>query len=805
MAAHTAPARQNLPLELNSFVGRERDLSDLLRLIEANRVLTLCGVGGIGKTRLALRIAAQATAEFRDGVWLCELADVTTREEIVTRIATAIGVSEENERELEQTLADVLRPRRLLLVLDNCEHVITDVAAVVSGLLDICTEVSFLVTSREPTRVPGETVWRVPPLGVPRPGEADPLCTESVRLFVERARASSHDFTVTPERLEHISDICRGLDGIPLGIELAAARVRLLSVAQIAQRLGDRFKFLTSGHRGAPVRQQTLRAVIDWSHGMLGESEQILLRRLSVFSSWNLELAERVCGDESLPREEILDLIVSLVDRSLVTVAGEHQGRMRYRLLETIRHYAAVQLGESGEERVLRLRHRDQMLLLAEELADNTVRGSGMAWPQRFDVWHRVMADYDNLRAALSWSAVRDNAAEGLRLCVALRPYWMAAGQRAEGAYWTDRFLAMDSDDEGLRGQAMVRRAELAWDQQDHAHAARIGEEGLRRCRASDDSASVALALNILAMTDMRGRDFDSARERLAEVVELTRSVGDPWNEGIARGTQGALAGLEGDFDSANAHYDSALAILRGIDHRWGVGRTLLGQGMVAEARGDLFGADRCFREALDIQRAIGGAPELARCLAGVGRIAALQGATAQAYDYLSESLTLCQSTGQRLGVARGMLAIATIAERQGMVEDAAKLAGAAAGMRERSGYPPSAATIRPSDGPLAALWEKGRGLEVDEAVELALHLAETGRSPRSSAVEQPPRSTVLTPREHEIALLIGSGMSNRSVAETLFITPTTVARHVANIHTKLGFNSRTQIAAWITERQPHA
>lgn len=800
MTADIAPIRQNLPLELNSFIGRERDLDDILRLIESNRAVTLCGVGGIGKTRLALKAAGRAAAHFRDGVWLCELADAATREEVVARIAAAVGVGEENERELAHTLTDALRPRQLLLVLDNCEHVVTHVAAFAESLLALCPGVSLLITSREPVRVRGETVWRVPPLGVPRPGQPDPHDTESVRLFVERARASAHGFAVTPKCLDTIADICRRLDGIPLGIELAASRVRLLSLSQIAERLSDRFSMLTIGDRSAPARQRTLRAVIDWSHGMLDEPERVLLRRLSVFSSWDLELAERVCADASLPARTLLDLTVSLVDRSLVTVVGEELGRMRYRLLDTIRHYAAAKLSESAEEEALRLRHRKQMLALAEELSRSTVFGYGLPWERRLQAWHRVLADYDNLRAALAWSAARGDVTDGLLLCVALRPFWVASGQRAEGAYWTDRFLAMEGADEELRGQAMVRRAELAWDQKDHSRAARIGEEGLRRCREAGDDASVALALNILAMIDMRGRDLARAHARLAEAVALTRAVGDPWNEGMALGTQGALAALEGRLDAAGTHYEDALALLRGIDHRWGVGRTLIGQGMVAEARGDLFAADQCFREALDIQRSIGGAPELARCLAGVGRVAARRGAVSQAYESFSESLRLCYGTGQRLGVARGLLAIARVAADQGFGAKATLLAGAAAAVRERSGYPAAADPWPVREGAFAAQWWEGRSLETDAAVEAALRLAETGRaSHRAPAVSPPPADvSVLTRREHEIALLIGDGMTNRAIAETLFISPATVARHVANIHTKLGFNSRTQIAAWL-------
>lgn len=248
------------------------------------------------------------------------------------------------------------------------------------------------MTSREPLHIEGEALWRVPPLTVPDPGHEDPLEAGSVQLFVDRARAHAHDFTVTPERLEAIATICRRLDGIPLGIELAAARVRLLSVAQIAERLRDRFTMLTYGDRNAPVRQRTLRAVLDWSYDMLDEPERRLLRRLSVFSDWDLDLAERVCADESLPAHCLLDLMVSLVDRSLVTVVGEVQGRMRYRMLDTIRQYALARLAESGEETRLRLRHREQVLALAEELAHYAVAGYGVSWEQRFSAFQRVCA-----------------------------------------------------------------------------------------------------------------------------------------------------------------------------------------------------------------------------------------------------------------------------------------------------------------------------------------------------------------------------------------------------------------------------
>ncbi|WP_038043375.1 tetratricopeptide repeat protein [Thermobifida fusca] len=797
MATNTTQVQQNLPLELDSFVGRARDLDAILRLLGVHRVVTLCGMGGIGKTRLALRAAAQAVDRFSDGVWLCEMSETTTREAVAARIACVLGVRSDHECAPDQVLVDLLRSRRLLLVLDNCEHAVQHVASVIEQLLPRCPNVSFLVTSREPLHIEGEALWRVPPLTVPDPGHGDPLEAESVQLFVDRARAHAHDFTVTPERLEAIATICRRLDGIPLGIELAAARVRLLSVAQIAERLRDRFTMLTYGDRNAPVRQRTLRAVLDWSYDMLDEPERRLLRRLSVFSDWDLDLAERVCADESLPAHCLLDLMVSLVDRSLVTVVGEVQGRMRYRMLDTIRQYALARLAESGEETRLRLRHREQVLALAEELAHYAVAGYGVSWEQRFSAFQRVCAERDNVRTALTWSAERGDVVEGLRLCVALRPYWMVNGLLAEGAYWTDRFLAMDCADETLRGQAMVRRAELAWDRADPSHAVTIGEEGLRLCQQAGDHGSVALGLNILAMSDIRAGRFDRAEQRLAESVTLTRATDDPWNEGIARSTQGALAARQGRWEEARDRYEEALTLLRTIDHWWGVGITLIGRGRVAEASGDLRGAERCFREALDIQRMIGGPPELARCLAGVGRVLASQGKVAEAYRCLQESLTLCHNTGQRLGTARGLLAIAKVALAEGRADEATRLAGAADALRERSGHPAPRKKWPLQGGTFTLRWEEGRRMDSDEAVCAAVQVAEAGAASDAAPLLDA-NEAVLTPREREVAELIGQGMSNRSIAERLFISPATVARHVANINTKLGFNSRNQIAAWI-------
>ena len=334
-----------LPQEPNSFIGRERDIGELLQILPTTRALTLCGPGGIGKTRLALRVLAAAADAFPDGVCLVELADLREPDMVVSRVAAAAGISEEAERPLIDTLADALRPRRLLLVLDNCEHLVEACAEVCRRLLASSSGLRVLATSREPLRGAAETVWDVPPLSVPPANEGlaevEAQRYEAVRLFADRAAARRPGFAVDRGNAAAVASICRALDGMPLAIELAAARIPVLSVEQISARLSDRFRLLTAGDRSAPPRQRTLRAAIGWSHDLLTARERVLFRRLSVFAGWSLEAAEQVCADEEIPAGDVLDLTAALVDKSLVLREAEALGQARYRMLDTIREYAA--------------------------------------------------------------------------------------------------------------------------------------------------------------------------------------------------------------------------------------------------------------------------------------------------------------------------------------------------------------------------------------------------------------------------------------------------------------------------------
>jgi predicted ATPase/DNA-binding CsgD family transcriptional regulator/tetratricopeptide (TPR) repeat protein len=807
---------RNVFEEPNSFVGRERELDELRRFVPSVRAVTLCGPGGIGKTRLALRVLAELADDFPDGVWFIELGELRQPDLVVSRVASVIGVDEEPGRPLLDTLADALRPRRLLLALDTCEHLVDSCARLCHRLLASSQGLHVLATSREPLRMAAEAVWQVPPLSLPQPGapEAPEELSryEAVRLFGDRAEASLPGFALGAGNVSAVSALCRSLDGVPLAIELAAAWVRVLSVEQIVTRLDDRFRLLTSGDRTAPARQRTLRAAIDWSHDLLADREQVMLRRLSVFAGWSLEMAEQVCSGDDLPAADVLDLLAALADKSLVVVDSGVNGQTRYRLLDSIREYAAARLDAAGEAAMLQQRLRDYAMLETEHLMQMGMGLIQAPWPVTVQTFRRFDSDLGNVRQVLGRCLADREAEAGLRLCTSMAPLWIVRGSFAEGAEWFDSFIGLDSPvapvPAAVLGPAIVGRAQLAL-ASDPVKAQERAAEGLGLCREAGADFWTATALNLLTEVAQHAGRGGEAADHADETLAVARQAGDRWNEGYALGTMAAAAGQRGDLAGAQRLGEAALAVMRGIDQQWGVARTLLGLGDLARLTGDAHAARRRYEEALAILRQVNARPEIARCLAGLGRIAMDQGEIAVGRQHLTRSIELSRSIGSRIGTIRGVEAFAALAVAEGHPERAVRLAAAAAALREAAHLPPRpaawadrylAAARDLGEGEAGRLWEQGSGLDASSAVELAL---EGGPQPATgSASATPPAGRLatpggLTPRELEIVALIAKGHSNRAIGEELVISPATAARHVANIMLKLGFSSRAQIAAW--------
>ena len=871
MQSATAILSGNLPAEPNSFIGRERDLAELAKLLGEVRALTLSGPGGIGKTRLAVRLARDVIARDMmvgaehsaaansgprhsdagysdsgpdegpgdlDEAWLVELAD--WHGQTAQQVAATLGVREEQGLPLAQTLAEALRSRRMLLILDTCEHQVGDCAMLVQLLLARCPWLRIIATSREPLRVRGETVWRVPPLDLPPDGvaAAELAGHEAVRLFAARAAGARPGFTLTTENTASVARLCRTLDGIPLGIELSAARVRALSVEQIADRLRDRFQLLNSGDRTAPLRQQTLRATVDWSYELLEEAEQILLRRLAVFSGWNLDMAEQVCSDEAIPADAVLGLLISLIDKSLVVLDGEAAGDARYRLLDTIKQYAAERLDAAGESGALSLRHRDCVLALVEETAGGMFNRGEPPWPVRREVFRRGIAEYGNFRIALQTSLAHGQADQGLRLCTGLRNMWLPHGDAREAATWLDRFLVLPGGEPGqvaprVRGRALAVRAEIAFDLQDYDTLLRCAAESLELSRAGGDDFPVPTALRVISQAAARAGRAGDAVAYIDEAVAAAEAAGNDWEAGLTRATRAAIAVRQGKLKSAQRAYEAALEVLSD-NNRWGVAQVEYGMGTLARARGDAEMAVRYYTDAMEIFRELDARPEIARCQAGIGWIAVTSGDYGLAAGSLAEALRLNQAGGQRLGIARGLEAFAALAAARQQPERASRLAGAACQLRESLGHGPGLgprieevlefARGRLGAAAAAALFAEGREMTAEEAAGYALGSEEAAPGPAGAAEPawtDPARLSAaagsrpdagahrspdpLTPREHEIALLIAQGLSNREIADELVISPATAARHVANILAKLGFSSRTQIASWATRHESPA
>ncbi|MBI5838379.1 MAG: protein kinase [Candidatus Eisenbacteria bacterium] len=638
----------NLPPALTSFVGREAVAAECLRLVGQARLLTLTGAGGCGKTRLGLHLAGRLLPEHPHGAWFVDLAPLSDPERVPGAVAAALGVREEPGRTPLEALVEHFRARRTLLALDNCEHLLAACVSLTGALLAACPGLRVLATSREALGMPGEQVYAVPTLAVPGPGAvrdaSGAAAFESVRLFVERAALVRPDFVLDDAGAPAVAEICRRLDGIPLALELAAARVKMLTVEQIRARLDDRFRLLTGGSRSALPRHQTLRATIQWSYDQLVDEEQHLLRALSVFhGGWSLETAARVlpgAADEF----EVLDRITRLVDKSLVVVERSRAEDARYRFLETVRQYAQEKLGESGEGEAVRARHLECFLALAA-MAEPYLRGHDQAqWLRRLELEH------ENLLAALDWCPhSADGAEQALRLSGSLWRFWYAHGHFRLGRRLLAGALQGTTAASPARAAALRGAGAMAYVQGDTQSARPVYQELLEVCRGLGDRLGVARALNGLGLVAQGADDAATAGARYEESLAAYREVGDQAGMSVALGNLGNLALQQRDFEAARGHFEEGLALCRRLDNREGMAAAVLNLAMAFTRLGNTGQARASLGEGLGLVVELGqkrfGAYAL-ECAAG---LAALRGEPARALRWCAAAQALREQIGSPL------------------------------------------------------------------------------------------------------------------------------------------------------------
>ena len=765
--------RGSLPPELTSFLGRDAELADLKEALKHHRMVTITGPGGMGKTRISLHLAHQVRDDYRDGAWMIELAPLTDPALVIQETAIRLGVREVPGTSLLDTLAAHTAEWEALLVLDNCEHLVEPCAAMATRLLADCAELKILATSREPTGTHGEHVWRLAPLSLAPDTDIDAregaTLSDAARLFVERAWPDRAPAALGAHELSAVGQICSRLDGIPLAIELAAARARVMSVDDLRARLGDRLKLLTGGPRSVP-RHQTMRATVDWSYQLLDAKERLLFQRVAVFAGgFAIGAVEDVCAGGGLEADEVLDVLSRLVDKSLVMPVELGDREAPLRMLSTLQEYSYARLLESGEAEAYARRHSEHYLRLAEQARDQQ---NSPAYPQWLD---RLEREHDNLRAALGWSQ-GFSAELNLRLATSLIGFWDARGYLTESREWLARALAAWPEPTALRADALAAAGWLAQRQGDFAGAAALLEESAIIATAVDDRPVKARAQRNLALVRL----------------------------------------LQGQTDDVERLVESALSISVDPGDRPGMAGALLVKALLVYFQGLPEEARRHGEHSLELHREVGDEKVAAFILACLATLALDEGDLARARGCLRESLEISQRLRERVDVALVLESCARLAAATSQPEHAIRLAGEASSVREAAGAtsaPVWSAMVQATVGPARdvlgaaaadAAWTEGRSRNLEQAVDEAIAWLDAGGTPaeRTGTVAPAPiDSGGLSRRELEVAALVGEGLRNREIAQKLFLSTRTVDAHVEHIRTKLDFHSRSQIAAWAVAR----
>jgi predicted ATPase/DNA-binding SARP family transcriptional activator/DNA-binding CsgD family transcriptional regulator len=771
-------AKHNLPAPRTSFVGREQEKVEVKRTLAMTGLLTLTGTGGCGKTRLALEVARDLVDAYPDGVWLVELAGLSEGALVAQAVATTLGVREQPGSPLLDSLLNALRDKQMLLVLDNCEHLLDATKSLAGVLLNSCPRLRVLATSRELLGVAGELGWLVPSLSVPDAQLALTVTElegyEAVRLFADRASERLPNIDLTPENARAVGQVCARLEGIPLAIELAAARIRMLSVKQISERLGHSLKLLTGGYRTADHRHRTLRAALDWSYELLGESEQVVFGRLSVFAGgFTLEAAESVGAVGDIGEEDVVKLLSKLMDKSLVVAEESWERGARYRLLEPIRQYAWEKLRVSGEVEAVGRRHAEWYLLLAEE-ADKESSGPGHArWLDRLE------SEHDNLRSALDWSLEVGDAELSLRLAGALWLFWFTRGYSTEGLGWLEKAISQGGPP-APRAKVLNGAGWIVMFQGDFETAKTVLEESLALYRELNDEEGVASSLSFLGHVALLGhRDDIPVADLLEEALTLKPRLENRRTIANMLVTAGFAAGLiRGDLGEAAALFEEAQTLYGEMEDKWGI----------------------------------------ITCLVNLGLISVILENHTQAKALLREVMQLSGELDEKIGSVYSFFGLACVAAFEGHPARAARLWGVSEAVREAAGIEimPSTYSVTRYESRLTKaraqlgeaafeeVWAEGKAMTPDAAAKYALSeerdAPPTLPRPEDSLSSEP--LSKLSHREREVAVLVAGELTNRQISTELGISERTAANHVAKILRKLGLSSRVQIASWVTERQ---
>jgi non-specific serine/threonine protein kinase len=755
-------------VEVTTYVGRQNEILEARRLLGTSSLVSLIGPGGVGKTRLALRVAAGARASFGDDVVFVSLAELREPELLVNTVADRLGLGDRSARRRIDLLVDQLRDRRLLLVLDNCEHLVEACAWFVDTLLTSCPDLVVLATSRQSLGVEGERVLPVPPLTVPEPGQSPHELGQydAVRMFIDRAAAVVPSFAITDDNVEDVIRLCRALDGLPLAIELAAVRLRSLSVRQLADRLNKRFTLLIGGRRRGPSHHLTFQALIDWSYELCTDAERLLWARASVFSgSFDLDAAEQVCSGDGLDRASVLDVIDGLIDKSIL-LREEDQGVARYRMLETMRQYGEDKSRESGDLARMRRRHRDWCLELTTRFEAEWFGPDQVVW------LNRLRLEHANFRGAMEFcTSDADEAVIGLRLADNIKEFWIQGGLSTEGRIWLTRLLDAAPLDAPDRAAALWIYAFLALLQGDMpAYESALAQAALAAEATGDDKAR-AFVNHVRAYAALMGDRGAESTRLFDAATETFRAQGDRASELWSTYNYGLAVALAGDLDRARE-------VLRDCTEQY-------------VAQGEVFWRSWA--------------------LWSRGAAEYLYGDMTAATDAVLEVLRLQQSVGDRTVTAFALTVAAGCATHSGQSRRAARLLGAANTVWKSIGSEPMSyvAFVEPMKRDVelvtgdigveaaGAEFLVGAALSTDDALSYALG---EELATESAVAAEPTEASPLTRREAEIAELVAQGMTNREIADRLVIARRTAETHVDHIMTKLGFTSRAQIAAWFVE-----